>query len=661
MATDESARDDVPNDHDPVDASSNGTEAAAQAFSQVAAWLAMGLVNVVIGALAIPSSRSGLVGRLTLHLYDMGQMLALGLVAAGLVLAWHRWGPQRTGLGYGVLASGAIVVSQWLLVADLRGASRILGLEAWQIWSRVFAALFATCVPLAAWLSLRLGRGKLRLPLLVAGLLLAAGHQLVLPNLYLGIHTYGTWCAAMVVAGALAPSARRWVGALRALTPRTRWFAAAGAALLALAALLVPAPTSVRSQLHMLPGAVVARYKPELFVAGTAGEVPQDQADWYRDRSQLPPIPPSGPRLLPDDAIVVLLVCDAMRADVINGPDVDELPVMADLKARGANFTHVWSPAPNTNPAVAALNAGKYPAQIHWKLEAVGKHPRLWPDDPSPRLGDILAQAKIASVGVVSKPMAGLEPKYGLTQGIGLEIPARNQHSEAVVPAFLKWLDERELQGPLFAYVHVTDAHAPYNLGGKHDTKRAGYLAELRVIDRSLGKLVSGLRSRGLEDRTLLILTADHGEAFGEHNSWFHGTTVYEELVRVPLIIVGEPVEPRSIDTHVTTLDLAPTIFDMFGVATPPTYMGQSLVPLLRGEDPQLARPIFLDSHADVSGMVFPDGLKLVVKHGTPELYDLNDDPDELDNIYDTRPDAAQRYGEYRRFVEVHDMEFEKG
>jgi hypothetical protein len=88
--------------------------------------------------------------------------------------------------------------------------------------------------------------------------------------------------------------------------------------------------------------------------------------------------------------------------------------------------------------------------------------------------------------------------------------------------------------------------------------------------------------------------------------------------------------------------------------------MGQSLVPLLAGENVKLTRPIFLDSHADYAGMVFDDGIKLVVHDGVPELYDLRKDPAELVNTYDRHDDAAKRFGILKSFGAAHSMKFEK-
>jgi hypothetical protein len=86
--------------------------------------------------------------------------------------------------------------------------------------------------------------------------------------------------------------------------------------------------------------------------------------------------------------------------------------------------------------------------------------------------------------------------------------------------------------------------------------------------------------------------------------------------------------------------------------------MGQSLVPLLAGENVTLTRPIFLDSRGPYDGMVFDDGIKLVVHNGVPELYDLRTDPGELVNAYDSHDDAAKRFGTLKSFREVHRMKF---
>ncbi|MCA9617611.1 MAG: sulfatase-like hydrolase/transferase, partial [Myxococcales bacterium] len=149
---------------------------------------------------------------------------------------------------------------------------------------------------------------------------------------------------------------------------------------------------------------------------------------------------------------------------------------------------------------------------------------------------------------------------------------------------------------------------------------------------------------------------ADHGEGFGEHNAYYHGTTLYEEMVRVPLVIHHPALHPRVVDSRVSLIDLAPTILDLFGVATPGSYMGQTLAPVLAGGSLAATRPIYLDSQRGLTGMVFEDGHKLLVDDGLPELYDLDADPGEEENIYDGGDHARRHLGELRAFEKAHQM-----
>jgi hypothetical protein len=637
-----------------LDDSKEQTEGRYIAAAQVGAWLTMGIVNIVVTWAALPMS--GMDVRLMLHLYDVGQLLAVGLAAAFIVLAWRRFGPKRAFVGYATLALLSIVISQLVLRHDLRGAASILGLSSWQLWARIFAALFSLCIPAAAWLSHRLSGTKLRWVVAAIALAIAIGHQFVLPNLYLGIHTYATWFAATLLAGSIAAPLGPLVDAI---SERTRFakVAAIVTGVVVVGVLLVPAPVAVQTQIGMLPGAVVARYKPDLGF-GVAASIPEDKIEWFEDRTTNADIPPSATRLVPSDAIVMLLVVDAMRADMLSGEYAEQLPRMTSLMREAVTFTQAYSPAPSTNAAIAAVFAGRYPGQIKWKLKVVGPKPRLYPDDPSVRVGDVLAKRDVESV-VVNGGMKGMRPQYGVAAGLSVEVGARNQLSKSVVTAWLEWIASHR-DGPVFAYMHVLDPHAPYNLGGKSGSALERYVREVALVDHAVGMLLDGLRAQELEDRAIVILTADHGEAFGEHNSKRHGSTVYEELVHVPLIIAGKNLEPRVVSQAVTLLDLGPTVLDLFGASTPGSYMGQSLVPLLAGESVTLTRPVFLDSHGEYAGMVFDDGVKLVVHKGVPELYDLRTDPDELVNAYDSYDDAAERFGTLKSFGEVHRMKFER-
>jgi arylsulfatase A-like enzyme len=139
----------------------------------------------------------------------------------------------------------------------------------------------------------------------------------------------------------------------------------------------------------------------------------------------------------------------------------------------------------------------------------------------------------------------------------------------------------------------------------------------------------------GLSDRLTEILTSDHGEAFGEHGTRFHATTIYDELLRVPLIIHGPQIRARRIKTPVSLVDIAPTLLDMFQLPTPGEYMGQSLTPLLAGKNFEFSRPIAADSRLKRS-IVFPGGWKVIHNErlDATEVYNLKRDPKELKNLH---------------------------
>ena len=140
-------------------------------------------------------------------------------------------------------------------------------------------------------------------------------------------------------------------------------------------------------------------------------------------------------------------------------------------------------------------------------------------------------------------------------------------------------------------------------------------------------------------DRGVLIVSADHGEAFGEHATFQHTKTLYEELVRVPLLVRGPGIVPRAIEERVGLIDLGPTILDLFGVETPAAFEGQSLVPLLEGRQVSLDRPLILEGRLR-RAMYAEGGLKVIEddRRKTVEVYDLARDPGELANLFDQDP-----------------------
>jgi arylsulfatase A-like enzyme len=179
------------------------------------------------------------------------------------------------------------------------------------------------------------------------------------------------------------------------------------------------------------------------------------------------------------------------------------------------------------------------------------------------------------------------------------------------------------------------DPHYPYDSVTTKGSSFQRYLAEVGEADKRIGELEDAIDRLGLRSRTVLIVAADHGEAFGQHDTQYHTSTLYEELIRVPLFIRA-PVGPaRHVQQPVTLMDLGPTILDLYGLATPATFLGQSLVPLLRGEDPTLTRPIAAE-RIETRAFVIGDR-KIVVdtEKGLRQIFDLSKDPNETHNLVD--------------------------
>jgi arylsulfatase A-like enzyme len=215
---------------------------------------------------------------------------------------------------------------------------------------------------------------------------------------------------------------------------------------------------------------------------------------------------------------------------------------------------------------------------------------------------------------------------------------------------------EHDAARPGYYFIHYLDSHAPFHAGGRRGGKFARYLRALRVVDGFVGEVRAAIERLGLSERVLLIVTSDHGEAFGEHHSSFHGGTLYDELVRVPLAVVGPGVAQRQIDTPVSLIDLGPTVLDWFGVPTPAAFMGESLVPLLRGQERSFQRPIVSETGLK-QAMLFADGRKVIrdLRRQTLELYDLGVDPGELVNLSDdVDPDQEEHVLSLRGFFQTH-------
>jgi hypothetical protein len=603
-------------------------DARALANAALLGWLPLIAVNAVF-ARRVPTVLDFGHG-VQHHLYDAGQALGLGVVSWLVVRAL---GLLRLPLVVRALGLCALLVlaEHALLEADLESF-----LERYRKsdvpWHWLFSALGALGIVGSFGVGYLIAGSRLRFVGIALGLAMAVTNHLVLPLVYRGAHFTLAFCAA----GLIGMSLWRDLAALRP-GRKLRWGLTA-ASVLALLTYAVPASAVVRSALLGSSGAVAApyvigfwrRFEPEPEVPAHLRSSP-----WFRPRRGLPPIAAQPLPGAPSAPIVILVTVDALRSDVIEGRKVskDAVPNLLKMRERSLRFERVWAPAAYTMASLRSVFAGVYYQQQDGRKmaalrRAAGQRASV-PDDPF--LPALLNEGGVSTITLRASRM--FARNGSVCRGFAKEKVLRSNYAKDVVNGLLKVL-KKEPRKPLFVYAHMMDPHQPYNRGGNTTgTPFERYLAEVSRVDRQIGKLRRELRELGLDRDTFLIVTADHAEAFGEHGHFFHASSVYEEMIRVPLLVEGPGVKPRMVKRAVSLMDLGPTILSLFGLPTPGRFMGESLVPFMHGQDPTLSRPLAVDNGGGMRAMLFEGRWKVIRRSGVEEVFDLQRDPAERQNL----------------------------
>ena len=168
------------------------------------------------------------------------------------------------------------------------------------------------------------------------------------------------------------------------------------------------------------------------------------------------------------------------------------------------------------------------------------------------------------------------------------------------------------------------------------------YLGEVESVDRRIGLILQTLRRSGLLDRTFIILTSDHGEAFGEHGKYCHGGgDFYRVMTHVPLLLVGPGLPAgRRVEAPVSQVGLVPTLMDLLGTAPAPNVQGRSFGPLVRGEGGE-AQPVFFTNGLGDDFALMDRDWKLVLRKEEPTLFDVAGDPEETHDLAERYPDIV--------------------
>ncbi len=622
------------------------------------AWSTVALVNAVFIAI-LPRNSSG--GRVLHHVYDAGHCLFVGAVVASLLLGWQqlRVGKLRARLGKLALVLLTLVPSYLFVRADVIGfALSRISQEAGDAIALAVVGVFST-LPLTMFLVVRwLMRRLTRLRGVQRGLGFALGvglqvaNNLLLESDYRGLHIFAALLASSIVAAAVVELRLPKFFA----RPALRFAPLPVLAATSLSIALQPSNV-VRQELSRLDGAVLVSPLARFGWGVSHGDanVPPELAEWFEPRDHVAPIMPSRPPLIDDGMIVLLIGVDSMRADIYAKPEnKKKLPTLFDIKARSVYFDMARSPGARTITTWSSVFTGRYYTGLRWGGD--GNHLNIRPDR-SVRFPDILRQADVTTSTFTA--YTALDTK-GLARGFsdGAAVPRRDNQtfglSTECIPQVIERLQAHG-DGRLFLFTHLMDPHYPYDSVKNSGSTQDRFMAEVQQIDRSMAQLLEAIDSLGLRERTILIFVADHGEGFGQHGTRYHTVNLYEELVRVPIFISGPGIKPRRVSQPVTLVDLGPTILDLFGQATPGHFLGQSLVPFLRGEDPQLTRPIASEKRG-IRAMVFGK-MKAIIdsEKGREELYDLESDPKETKNLADSLDDEGKNLLALTRlFFETH-------
>ena len=383
-------------------------------------------------------------------------------------------------------------------------------------------------------------------------------------------------------------------------------------------------------------------------------------------------------------AIIIYLI-DTLRADHLGtyGYGLPTSPNIDAFARDGVVFERAHAHSSWTKTTVASLLTGQHPRQ-HAVLDRADLLPST-----TETLAELLGDTGYQTAAFVT--ITTVSGAFGFAQGFDtyanmMEVDTVDVHqlSDRVNRAAWSWLKEQRRPGqPFFLYLHVSDPHTPYtphspfrerfapgislddeasfrvNLRGWEprsmdhlerfrDSSRALYDAEIGFMDAQFGELIEFLKNERLYDSSMIVVLSDHGEEFNEHGGWTHGRSLYEEVLRIPLIIKfpGGWGAGRRIEAAVQQIDVLPTVLAAVGAEPHEASRGVDLMSLISGEsisEPEALLSAMLQlGDRNLESLVSGRYKLIVDRAGAPrpryELYDLQDDPDEVIDLGRERP-----------------------
>jgi arylsulfatase A-like enzyme len=616
--------------------------------SETAAWLKSGLLGgALAGALDVVLAIAGRIGGLSAGKAVRLLVLASSLIAAagvlvGALIALGGWIARRTSAPARTAALLAAVGAAPLVVYD--ALALFTGHRAASVPAHgAISAALAFGALLAVGGGARLYGGRLAraqaaptparmvpLALFAVGVGCQIANRLVLPRLYQWFHL--SLAAATLVTFVLAVRLRARGGRASRVG-----LLAAATALACVASLLGLA----RSQ-----GLRYAAYERTALTALALRALPAGQGAHSvaaggphvggAEPSDLAPLP-TGPRR--PQADVLLITIDALRYDHVGayGYARNTTPHLDQLAAEGTRFSRVYSQAPHTSFSVSSMLTSKYfptmarlaPGERHDTIAAVLRNYGWKTAAFYPPAVFFIDSNKLKTFAETNFDFEYVKFEF---------IDAQRR-----VDQLLAYYDTVKPKRS-FVWVHFFEPHEPYVAHegfpfGSGDIDR--YDSEIAYTDAAVGRLVKEVRAR--RPGTIVIVAADHGEEFDEHGGRYHGSSLYDEQLRIPLIISIPGVPPRVVDGQVELFDVTPTVLNLLDISVPVRMRGTDLGPWLATPPAPAARlpPAFAE--LEDKRMVSVGGEKLIcdMRLGFCAYYDLTTDPHERHNLAEERPERV--------------------
>jgi arylsulfatase A-like enzyme/Tfp pilus assembly protein PilF len=363
---------------------------------------------------------------------------------------------------------------------------------------------------------------------------------------------------------------------------------------------------------------------------------------------------------------VILISIDTLRADYVSAYQQGnaQTPHLDKLAEEGMLFNRCIAQTPLTLPSHASMLSGTYP--LHHLVRDNGG---LQVPQQLDLVSEVLNKEGFKTSAFIAAYV--LHSKWGMNQGFdtysddfdltkykltGTELEKR---ADVVLADAQTWIAQHKSES-FFSFIHLFDPHADYAPPAPYDKKYPDnpYAGEVEYVDEQLGKFFQFLKTQGIYDDTLIIVTSDHGEGLWDHGERSHGFFVYESTVHVPLIIRAPYSFPAKRQKRVVELvDIAPTILDFLGFNIPNSYQGESLLPLILDPDTKefkknvaYAESFYTRLHLGWSHLqaIYKDDWKYI-RAPKEELYNIKEDGAEKNNIASSQ--VKKKEGMKRRLI----------